>query len=509
MGISLTLEVIPQRINAQDWENVYEETLKLINNYHFAMCHQEELACGNRWVLDSPQEQEEKGGYWEVCGDLETLETSAIFRLYRDLDRYMGFSQSPELNDDDILLYHLDNKPTSTIFHKKTQGKPYHNYMLAIAALIESRFPGAVILYGDFDRAQAVLAIEWANSILKNPITLPILVDYQALYNRLKIVRQSDNFLEEFLKLANSQTEVNSFIKDNFNPSHVFNYYKNKMKTYSSINKLGPIRLMIDFLNMGYPIEELCNICCLDSDGPMFPENEFIESLCSTWVFIPDEAKSFMSIYEGTKGRAGSVLSQFGGMYLDMAGFQGRHIRRYIPKDLVENTLKGMLKDIPDIHTITETKYQGILSKLTKHQEFTNQSQDEYNEYKTSNTIYDIDYLVYWTEDMSLTEDLLTVLNGLKPSIETMKASDKSIDIETIFGIEDNEARYLIIVSKIVDRLGIILSRNAWNWLDGITDSDIWQTIILLLAFLNRENENTALTRALLENENLFKKFIL
>lgn len=55
----------------------------------------------------------------------------------------------------------------------KTQGEPYHVYLLAVAALIEARLGTKAFTYGDVTRGQFRKAVEIANQYLDEPIELP------------------------------------------------------------------------------------------------------------------------------------------------------------------------------------------------------------------------------------------------------------------------------------------------------------------------------------------------
>lgn len=122
MGISLILEILPEKINKADWESMYEETLMLIDQYPLAMLENEKAYGTNRFVLDATTELGDDDKYWEICGDLETKERAETFTLYRDLDHYMKWRKNSTV-DEDIILTHLNNGGKARVFSQKTQGK--------------------------------------------------------------------------------------------------------------------------------------------------------------------------------------------------------------------------------------------------------------------------------------------------------------------------------------------------------------------------------------------------
>lgn len=137
---------------------------------------------------------------WSVSGDLEYMRTAESFSLTNRLADY----SSQEYSDyDDILMTQLFSKydDVSNIFDGKTQGEPYHKYVLAIACLLESRFPKDIMVSGDITKEQAIDAVNWANEYLKKEITIPVRTDYKKLYDRLESVVDSYDLLESIVKL--------------------------------------------------------------------------------------------------------------------------------------------------------------------------------------------------------------------------------------------------------------------------------------------------------------------
>ncbi|MEW9110042.1 MAG: hypothetical protein AB2374_11890 [Cytobacillus gottheilii] len=186
MGIYVGLDIIPQKISQEEWQNVFEETLQLIKAYPFATQNVDNVDGFKRLVLDRTEEQfvegygpEEK--YWKINGDLESKETGESFTLFSNFERYREFNE--DKLKEDILLYLTEEGGgrARKVFYSKTQGKDYHTFLLGIATLIESRFPKFACVYGDISKEQAQKAVEWANSILEKPIALPVRVNYSKL----------------------------------------------------------------------------------------------------------------------------------------------------------------------------------------------------------------------------------------------------------------------------------------------------------------------------------------
>jgi hypothetical protein len=134
MGIMIRLDIMPDEIEKGAWESCFEETLELIKAYPFATL-KEEVKNGQGLTLKKTEEeifdwQGRKERYWKISGDLETRQLGESFILYKNLDTYRM-------------------APNKSVFYDKTQGLPYHIPMLAIASLIESRFPFYASVTGD------------------------------------------------------------------------------------------------------------------------------------------------------------------------------------------------------------------------------------------------------------------------------------------------------------------------------------------------------------------------
>ena len=130
---------------------------------------------------------------WSASGDYETLSTAERYFLPRDLvkdGRYDAdapdamFSMIPSYLD-----YEWDDPRFQRCYElwgEKTQGKPYHMYLLAVACLIESRLGPKAFTYGDITRGQCRRAVELANEHLDKKIEMPASCDSERLLKRIR-----------------------------------------------------------------------------------------------------------------------------------------------------------------------------------------------------------------------------------------------------------------------------------------------------------------------------------
>lgn len=78
--------------------------------------------------------------------------------------------------------------PTGTqeIWGSKTQGRPGHIPLLAVACLFADRFPEDVTISGDITAGQCWAAVRLANQSLEHPIQTPVTCRAEALAQRLR-----------------------------------------------------------------------------------------------------------------------------------------------------------------------------------------------------------------------------------------------------------------------------------------------------------------------------------
>jgi hypothetical protein len=187
MGIFINLE-ISKSVTKPEWEAVYEETLQLIKNLPLAERRQVDIHGVDTVCLVKTEEHEfsfsrsrcRKKIGWTADGDLETLKVAEKYFLPRDL---IGDDAIEEDAGDAMLgacpaylNYDWKDERFTHVYSEwgaKTQGEPYHLYLLAVACLIEARLGTKAFVYGDITRGQCKTAVEIANEFLDHKIEMP------------------------------------------------------------------------------------------------------------------------------------------------------------------------------------------------------------------------------------------------------------------------------------------------------------------------------------------------
>ncbi|MGG3772953.1 hypothetical protein [Heyndrickxia faecalis] len=391
------------------------------------------------------------------------------------------------------------------MFYDKTQGLPYHIPLLAIAALIESRFPKYSCVYGDITKEQAQKAVNWANSILKNPIYLPVLVDPPRLLDRLKGIHDDEKRLQAFIDLAiSNHEELDDLIGKNFSSDVIRSYFLKEFQRYDGPNHLGVEFLLIRYLNAGLPLDQLADICCIDNVGPRFDPDDFAKAICSTWVIVDPKIREVMDLLIKSHKSPDTVESPFGSIFLDM-GFMGRKTRRYIPKDEVLKVLKQKFHDSNQIEGIIETKYRDIV-KMLKEKGKELKEQEEFQTEREQNIIYTFEDLMLWDKTKVISDGILEILAAMNNDVKIVFSQKDSQLMQLIGKLEKCELIKLL--SKLIqEHHNLVLTRDAWNWIERENEVDLMRMVIMLAALENR-SEGTKLYRALFENRSLFKTYM-
>lgn len=509
MGVYISLDIMPNCINQYEWEKVFDETLQLIQSYPFSTYKVEQLEDYQRIVLERTKEEVlkksfHKERYWKINGDLESMKTGESFSLSSDLDNYRKRREETDIKD--ILLCYLDSdNRLSEVFRSKTQGLPYHIPLLAIASLIESRFPNYACVYGDITKEQAQKAVNWANTILEEPIQIPVRVDPPRLLERLQEFNEDENKLEAIVDLTiGNKEEVFDIVGKYFSTEVIKKYFIKELKTYESPNQLGAKIDIIRSINTGLPFEDIVEICCIDENGPKFLIEKFIKAVSSTWVMIEPEIRTKMSLLNKSPEIPDTVESQFGSIFLDRE-FLGRRTKCYIPKETIQHVLISKFNDNINLEKLIDEEYQKMKKMIevkgTQLQEIVEEPSTE-----PENLIISIDGLLYWDDTKVISDHVMQVLEILKNTIQELKTDKDSQLMQLIGNLEKNQLIKLI--SQITEKQhNLILTRNSWDWIENKSNDDLLRTVIMLGTLANEKSVRN-LYKALLENESLFDKFI-
>ncbi|QGG48340.1 hypothetical protein [Heliorestis convoluta] len=366
MGIYINLNFMPHQITEDRWNRLYQETLELLQAYPFASIRLEDKG---RWQIAKycrakDEEVHEKTRHWEVCGDLESLKIAESFRLAYNLDHYKSFTEESQSSDilEELCKGFREQRNMASIFDSKTQGCPYHIYVLALAMLIETRLAPFASVHGDFTREQALKAKSWADEIVTKPLNMPVLVDSEKMYQRLSQFLSGQALFDAFYHHWNGPEEEALRILFDKNVAERDHWFLSQLKNYESSKQIGVLRLYIQWLNNKGDLERLAQLACIEKEGPCFSPVEFAKSLCSTWVFLEPSTYEVMDYFKESPDVPGTVEGQFGTILLELK-YTGRNIQRYIP---LEEGLSVLVRLFPEQKEEIEQQVRAEVAKYEK-----------------------------------------------------------------------------------------------------------------------------------------------
>ncbi|MCI7067108.1 MAG: hypothetical protein MR953_05780 [Butyrivibrio crossotus] len=368
MGIFINLS-ISKSVTKEEWEKVYEETLQLIKHLPFAERRKIKIHDIDTICLVRTEEQENKSIWnpdktkvgWNTIGDYDTMHIAENYYLPRDLVE----DNEVELDAGDAMLgvlpSYINYDPGEErfshvydIWGNKTQGEPYHIYLLAVAALIEARLGTKAFTYGDITRGQFKKAVEIANTYLYEPIDIPDRCDMERLLKRttkLPLSPMEQLSVFEHFYLGTQDAEFGTYMRQMFPDDIIEEYWKSKFRN-REIGTIGFNNEINDYLMCGFDLGKLCDyVNYVDEDGnPQY--EKFIKRIMDAKLHIKDkncvDPLKINQEDEHTYGIA-TLFAQF--VY---AGAQNKKIDRYIPIEDIKATLISALGDKCNVEEIID-----------------------------------------------------------------------------------------------------------------------------------------------------------
>ncbi len=299
MGIAISLNIIPRRISPEKWRQVYRESLKLLEAYDFMEKIRARRNGLTYFFAGRARDREnllEMGCHgWIAAGDLHTGECTQEFPLLEDVRAYM-----PAAEDEggEILLNALEGiegagrMPACVdIWGGRTNGADSHIYLLAVACLIVSRFPEAAMVSGDISAGQCRRAVRWANEHLELPISVPDTGRMERLLMRLRSSSlPGESLLDAFYQLTDEAKDLRmgEFLRGEFSRQELYDFYRGRFSPYE-IYQRGFVRIMKEYLEMGFDFRELCRLAVSDSQGVQASPEEFLRRVLESKLHVKEK----------------------------------------------------------------------------------------------------------------------------------------------------------------------------------------------------------------------------
>lgn len=519
MGVFITMDIIPSRIDAEKWKAVFNETVKILNygrlsRYGVKMIDGHKVYCtylSGREDLRYPAKRTDKEPEygWKVTGDMLTGDNMEDFALHEDLAWYGH--QDMEDNGADIALAYLfeeDAKElgivvpdTRWVWDAKTQGRRGHMFLLAIGCLVNDAFPDAVRLGGDISYGQCEKAIEVVKEATGRDVVMPVRFDRTELFKRISRSVPSEKQLAAFMKIyRGNKDDFGEFLMTNFGIKDVSSYYASD-KGSSLHEKIKT------WLLFGLPFRELISMLLSDKNEKKYEAEDVIRELVFSNVHVEEKGCYNFTESRDDESRPDTIEMLMSRVFAQIAGASNRNIEAYIPleemisvledvsgrtdiKSVFDETLKEMSEGktpAAEKKKTVDSLYETISRKSREHAE-----KEQYD-------INDWDELFYWDDP----ED--TVL----PELD--KAVRKNIDQLSGFALKykDNwqgksrEER----IRNMIGQGGMerMLPESTWRWLiENIMDDDVYKAYYGLLLIDTRTSSGAEIFNVFATNKGVF-----
>lgn len=187
MGITISVAVDPTCISKTAWQRVYDETVTILRAWPDPPIRPGYREVAGVEIVAYTRNVVQPDG-WHICGDANSRLTAESIELSRELG-----VDDPRDPPSDLPLRILasweppyDGQGLHWLLNRKTQGRPFHSLVLAIAMLIEHRLPHAAFATGDFTPDEARAAQSQLRTILGETIPLPMCTRPERLRERLR-----------------------------------------------------------------------------------------------------------------------------------------------------------------------------------------------------------------------------------------------------------------------------------------------------------------------------------
>ena len=369
MGIFIHME-ISASVTKEEWEKVYEETLQLIKSMPLADKRKVPIHGIDTVCLVPTKEREETYGWndekqklgWRTIGDYEYMHTAEDYYLPRDLVKdnevdtdagdamygafpvYMSYSwKDPKCNR------------TYSIWGNKTQGEPYHMYLLAVACLIEARLKSKAFIYGDITAGQCRKAVDIANQILEIPIDIPARCDKQRLWNRINNMKLNDNEAFKVFNcfyLGTKDSEYGEYIRSKFTDAAFEDYWKSMFEHYD-FNTRGFHDFLHDYMLWGFDLEKLCGYVNINDDNGQPQYELFIKRIMDAKLHHRTKNCDEPLRIDQEESRPYSIATLMGQLFY--GSVKNKKVDRYIPIEVLRNILNKVFGSVIDVNAIIDS----------------------------------------------------------------------------------------------------------------------------------------------------------
>jgi hypothetical protein len=282
-------------------------------------------------------------------------------------------------------------------------------------------------------------------------------------------------------------------------------WFAEQLSRYKSPSQFGPIDLYISWLNVTKDLKTLCEVACIDENGPRFDPEAFASALANTWLTIEISERNFMDVFLKPKGATDTVATQFGMILLDAWGGKGRNMRHYMKQEEVLEIMGGLFPSHSEqIRNIFKDATEEIKEGMAKSRDGV-QNMAKRADSKGYPEIGDGSSFVLLKSLGQASETQTFMLQALAFGVNGFRTAAME-EAPHFFEGPPEEMKKKII--RICNDQGPVLTEDAWEWIDNEEDHDLLSFIMLLMLIKSYEQKFWNIRKGLLENRELCVNFL-
>ncbi|MCC5813124.1 MAG: hypothetical protein JJT78_00065 [Leptospira sp.] len=276
MGINVDLYIDRTKVKESSWKEFYKELDFLWNNFSIPLGRLSSVKRNNIdiFILSSEisgeksKSQELNNFFLEINGDLISNKLGESYIVNYDFIKNTGDGTN---NLDQDFLY-IDPKDEdfpyispnwTNLFGNKTQGFPFHLAVVSAGILAEDHFPDYCFLsHCNMRKKEIIILKDYISNTFNRNINLPISMDEERLFTRLRKIYNDDKILLKYLftncELENS--EILSFLENRISLDSIIDFLAGNILEFSSLNTRGCSSYFQDILESNLGLEFLLKV---------------------------------------------------------------------------------------------------------------------------------------------------------------------------------------------------------------------------------------------------------
>jgi hypothetical protein len=220
MGVYVHLGVVASRVDEASWSAIYADARRVAERWT-------PRPLGIQWRRIGAEEfgqyttDIERPEGLHIVGDAASLTTAESFEFPKSLTPRFFHDPPRESKPGDILVavasYFAGRRSGPDwreLFGNKTQGRPYHEFVVALGLLVEHRLPSTALVYGDLSIDDGETARRRLTEILGESFELPVVTDPARLRARLAVALEGDELEEAVRSLEASSSFGDALASD-------------------------------------------------------------------------------------------------------------------------------------------------------------------------------------------------------------------------------------------------------------------------------------------------------